>query len=159
MILDNKSSIIRIKQSGLIYTIVFVIVILVLLYIKKDPFKNFGFSKTTVTIILAILYTYFIVIRFIKDYHYFAFQDKEEKIVFKYYSLRPFNKSRKTIEIEKSKFAGFKIINSTTKLKRKLILYQNSIDGIRQFPGISVSAVSKKNLSTLSRILQKYINR
>lgn len=157
MVLDNKNSILRIKQSGLIYTLVFVAIVLVLLYIKKDPFKDFGISKSMVTIALVVLYTYFIVSRFIKDYNYFAFQDQENKIVFKYYSLRPFSKSRKTIEIEKSKFAGFKIEFTASKLRRHLILFQHSADGIRQFPKISVSAVSKKNLSTLSKILEKHI--
>lgn len=157
MVLDNKNSILRIRQSGLIYTLIFVAVVLVLLYIKKDPFKNFGITKSMVTTALVILYTYFISSRFIKDYNYFAFQDQENKITFKYYSLQPFSRARKTIEIEKSKFAGFKIEYTVFKLKRHLILYQHSADGIRQFPKISVSAVSKKNLSTLSKILEKYI--
>ena len=159
MVLDNKGSIIRIKQSGLIYSIVFVVAVMVLLYIKKDPFKEFGFSKTTVTIVLAVLYSYFVVTRFIKDYNYFAFQDMEVKLVFKYYSLRPFSKSRKTIEIEKTKFAGFKFEYSVLKLGQYLTLYQHAPEGIKQFPKISMSAVSKKNLTTLSKILKSNIQK
>jgi hypothetical protein len=99
---------------------VFVVVIMVLLYIKTDPFKEFGLTKTTVSIVLAAFYTYFIAIRFIKDYNYFAFQDLENKLVFRYYSLKPFNKTRNLIEIEKNRFAGYKIKTSALKLKRTL---------------------------------------
>ncbi len=157
MILDNKSSIIRIKQSGLIYTLLFVVFIMVLLYIKKDPFINLGFSKTIVTIISSTLYAYFIVSRYIKNYNYFAFQETEQKLIFRYYSLRPFNKTRKTIEIEKDKFAGCRIAYSKMKVKQHLILYKKSAEGLRQYPKISVSAVSKKNLLTLTKILNKFI--
>jgi len=111
------------------------------------------FSKEIIILILCFAFILYYYIRFQLDYNYISFNIDKDKITLRYYSLRPFSKKHKSIEIPNNLYAGYKIEKRFFNLKKVLILYQKLQGKIAKYPAVSLSALNREEFNTLINTL------
>jgi hypothetical protein len=108
-----------------------------------------GISRELYVIIVCVVYIFYNLYRFFLNINFFFFNDQSEKIVIKFYSLRPFMQKRRSIEISKGSLVKYEIIRSFAGLKKSLVLYQKIKNNIAKYPPISVSALNNEEYKNL----------
>ena len=156
MTFDNKKTSYRIylRKFYLAISVTLIIILLLFSGFFEDPLL--GLTKTHYIIIIAGIYLLIILINFIRKQNYFYFNDSGKNIIVRYYPLRPMARSRKSIEIPKARFAGFEIRDSLLGLKKTLVLKQVLKKSVAQYPPISISSLTRKELNILVRQLSLY---
>jgi hypothetical protein len=157
MIIDNKDKLVAEKFANLLFLglLAIVVVALYIFDLYKDPV--WGRTGIMAVIVVSAVYLSHVLWGIIRNYHYFYFSDESAiKLVFRYYSLTPFFKQLRTIEIKKEDFYNSKVQTKASGLQEYLILFQKTPKGIAKYPGISISLLSKKNKESLLFALGKY---
>jgi len=155
MLFDNRQKVTQLNIRRYIALLVYLagMGILILSGVFKE--KVAGVDKTFVILAITLVYILYIVFAYISNYNYFSFNDESEKLIFRFVSLRPFDNEKKAIEMLKKDFHGYKIHKSLFNVKQELILLVKSKKGIAQYPGISITALNKKQLSLLKAALNQ----
>lgn len=157
MEIENTKKTLRINQTRYISVIVFIVIIVVLLTTDLVKGDIMGFNTYHLAIIVTLIYLGQNILEYLKDYNYIYFDDNDKnKILFRYISLRPFKTKRYSIEMEKDKFHGYKI-NRPSPLKKEIIFYINTPQGIAKYPPISISALSEDEFNKLKKALNQYL--
>ena len=156
MTFDNKKTSYKIYLRKLYLAISAALIIVFLLFsgLVEDPLL--GLSKRQLIIAVAVVYFLIIIINFFRQQNYFYFNDSGKNIIVRYYPLRPMASSRKSVEIPKSRFAGFEIQDSMMGLKKNLILKQVLKKSVASYPPISISSLTREELAKLTRQLSSY---
>jgi len=149
MTINNTKVVIRDRMMMYIMAISLIVIILVICL--SDFFNDpvIGLSREMYVIIVCAIYIFYNFYRFILNINFFFFNDQSEKIVIKYYSLRPFMQKRRSIEIAKGLLVKYEIIRSFAGLKKNLVIYQKVKNNIAKYPPISVSALNNEEFKNL----------
>ncbi|RXQ89812.1 hypothetical protein EO244_13595 [Ancylomarina salipaludis] len=110
-------------------------------------------------LILASLFAFFVILvslNLTREYNFIIYKDTDDKIIMRYYPLHPFHDKFKSIEISKQTFSHFELKKRSMGLREDLFLYQMSAKGLAKYPGISLSALSKKQKAEVLDSLSKY---
>jgi hypothetical protein len=108
-----------------------------------------------ITIVVSLIY--FIIFHLLKPTFIELLVDESEMTI-NYYSVATAIKSYQSIVIEHKNFKGYEIKKRYRGIKKELILTVDLKYGLADFPPISVSGLSKKELNQLMIILSKLIN-
>ncbi len=156
MTIDLQRTAIKIRLRGLFMAVLFVCLVCIVLFL--EVFKNpvLGLSRAHFILIISILYLLYSLYTFLLDLNYIYFNDDGQKIIFRYYSMRPLSQDKNSVEIPKDSFAGFEIRKTFLGLVPKIILYQKDRAGLFRYPPVSISSLSEKEKNLLLRSLQKY---
>ena len=112
----------------------------------------YSFEKYIMLFAAIILLMFFIYLVIIKpEYIYIA--EIKDKIQIKNYPARPLLRNYKAFEIKLSTLNNFKIQKSFFNQKASLILTIKTKKGEGNYPPLSLSALSKKELTKLSKYL------
>ncbi len=143
----------RIKTSQLkiTYPLLLIVFIILILYSLINGWQENLMYIYASSLFLAI----YLFLLFLKLYYFYCNDDKN-KIVIRFYHSHPFIREYKAIEIPKEFFIGYRIINSFFGLRKDLILKVRAKNGITEYPKISISSLSKKELHSLMETLNKY---
>lgn len=158
MTFDNKKTSYRIYLRKLLLAIIFTLVIVVFLasgWFEK-PFV--GLTKYQLILIAASIYVLIVVINYFRDQNYFYFSDNGPNIIVRYYPLRPLSRKRHSVEIPKNSFAGFEIRRTMLGLKKTLVLMQLVKKTNARYPPISITSLTREELTILTRQLSQYRN-
>lgn len=139
------------------FVIAMICMLIIIFALMTEWFNFWDQSDIHIVIIIASLYTLYYIWDYIMDYHYFYFSDNENKLVFRFYTLRFLQKVNKAIEIPKSSFAGYEIIFKAGRLKSFLVVRQRSERKDLKYPGINISLLSKSEKNKLINSLNKYV--
>ncbi len=158
MVIDNAKIVIRDRMMMYIMAISLTVIIPVICL--SDFFDNpvFGLSREIYVIVVCAAYILYNVYRFFLNINYFFFNDQSEKIILKYYSLRPFMQKHRSIEIAKGSLVKFEVNTSFIRRKKGLILYQKINNKIAKYPPVSISALNKEEYDNLVTALNKHIS-
>jgi hypothetical protein len=105
-----------------------------------------------ITIATAVLY--FVLFHLFKP-SYFELLVTETELTVNYYSVATALKSYQTIVIDRNLFRGFEIKKRYGGLSRQLVLTVESKFGLADYPPVSVSILSKSEMSQLLIVLPK----
>ena len=152
MVIDIRRTAIRMRLRGLITAFVFFIIILILLVV--DFFSD---VRMYLVLSLSFIYVANIIYSYLKDYYYIYFSDEGNKILFRYYSMRPLSQAKRSIEIPKGNLARYEIITGTLGLRTKIIFYQKVKEGVYKYPPVNISALSKLENDQLVQTLNKLL--
>lgn len=86
--------------------------------------------------------------------HYFAFADRNEKLVFRFYNTHPFLMKPRAIEIHKKLLSKYEIKESLFGLRKELILSQKTPKGIVKYPPLSLGALGPQQRLKLEKALK-----
>jgi len=156
MTIDLQRTAIKIRLRGLFMAVLFVSLICVILFLEvfRDPVL--GLTRAHYILIISVLYVLYSLYTFLLDLNYIYFNDDGQKIIFRYYSMRPLSQVKSSVEIPKESFAGFEIRKGFLGLVPKIVLYQKDKAGLFRYPPVSISSLSEKEKNLLLRSLQKY---
>ncbi len=153
MIIDNhkKSISIRLRKLAAMLITGALIIVVYSTDILSTP--HGWFTKHHLAGLILLLYIVFYAIDYILEFNYIFYSDSGDKIVLRYYSLRPLESAQNSIELPKNEFHDFKITKSFFNLKNKLILYRKTKRGIAKYPPVSITVLGKKEKQKLIRSL------
>lgn len=157
MEIENTKKTLFINQMQYITVIAFIVIVVVLLTTDLMRRDFLGLSKYSWAIIISLIYLGQNIFEYLKNYNYIYYNDENNKILFRYVPLRPFNNKRYSIEIEKEKFHGYKIKRPTI-FKQEIVLYVKTPQGIAKYPPISISALNEEECNRLKKALNQYIS-
>ncbi len=156
MTFDNKKTSYKIYLRKLYLAISVTLIIIFLLFSGQAEDLLLGLDKNHLIIIVAVIYFLIIIFNFFRQQNYFYFNDSGSNIIVRYYPLRPMARSRKSVEIPKSRFAGFEIQYQMMGLKKILILKQVLKKSVASYPPVSITSLTREELATLTRQLSSY---
>jgi hypothetical protein len=117
-------------------------------------FPFLGFSDTQLSLILVGIYLIIAIYPMILGYNYIYVSDDGPSIILRYYSVGLFKGKKRSIEILKKNFVGY---------KRERIFLTESISLIQRqefknatYPPVSLSSLSRKEKSRIFTTLDKY---
>ena len=143
----------KVKFFRLIYFIL-VVTAIAILYTTRLFDDNFPkIKKDYFLFIFILLYVIINLIRIAMRYSYFYFSDDMPNLTFRFFHLAPFSTKRLEFSIPKTVFHDFKIKNKLLGLRKDLILYRKNKGEIVTYPPISLSAVSKEDITQLRQKL------
>jgi hypothetical protein len=157
MILNIKKRTINLHLRRFLLLFVLTVIIILIFYIDSFKESVYVIKRTYFIVGLVSLYWLYFFIGFIRNYHFFLYSDNGSKLVFRYYSLRPFNKKQSAVEIDKNTFADFKIENIFFGFITRLYLFQKMPNGIiAKYPPINITLLKNKEINQLSESLNLY---
>lgn len=154
---DNKKTTIRVYLWKMFMAIFFAVLIVFFLAANRFNKPFLGLERSHLILVTACLYLIIIIFIFFLDLNYFYFSDDTDRIIFRYYPIRPIGRKRRSVEIPKIALANYKIKSSFFNLKRTLILYQKVKKNVAKYPPIRITSLSKAEREMLENQLNKYI--
>ena len=154
MTLDNSKTIIQLRINLLIATVIFIIYLFFAYFEKKIRFPLVGLSETDATLILVGIYLLVAFYPMIFRYNYIYFSDDGPSVVIRFYSIGIIKGARKSIEIEKKRFLGYKKNESIVRRSVSLIERADRREAI--YPPVSITFLSKKERTKLYTMLDRY---
>ncbi|MCT4636675.1 MAG: hypothetical protein N4A72_03110 [Bacteroidales bacterium] len=153
MILENKRRVIRYRFKEFIGAVIAVSIFAFLL--SSDYFSEgiLGLSDVFWSIVTIMVYMVLIAYHFYLDLNYIYFSDSEKRVVFRYYSIRPFNDSKNAIEMDFNQFGGYSI--DKRGLRTYITLYRNMGGNKAKYPEVSITSLSKEQQDILKKSLDK----
>ena len=154
---DNKNTTIRVYLWKMFLAIFFAV--LIVFFLASEWFNKpfLGLERSGLIIIAAALYLVIIIFIYFLDLNYICFNDDGERIILRYYPIRPVGRKKRSIEIPKIAFAKYEIRRSFFYLNRSLILYQRIKKNVARYPPISITSLTKTEREMLEKQLGKYI--
>ncbi len=148
---DNQKKAIRVSLNRMFIAIIFTILIIVVLVSGWFDKQLLGLEKGRIALIVLGVYVLINIYKYLLDLNYIFYSDDTDKIVIRYYPLRPFStRKRKSIEIPKQLFVRFRIKSMFFGQKKKLILYQAIKNTVAKYPPISISSLNSEELQKLT---------
>jgi hypothetical protein len=157
MILDNNKYAILLRLRKLLILLVSCTIIVILFTTDLMVEPVLGISRLWVSLFIALLVVLYYLWGIILDHHYIYFSDNKDKIIIRYYSLKPLSQESHSIEIPKNEFVRYEIKSSMGGRKHKLILYQQTTKGIAKYPPVCLSALSQSEKTKIVEALRKIL--
>ena len=158
MIFDNRHRVTKLHVMRYLSLITYLIFMGLLILSGMFNKSVFGISKNSLVIIISVVYIIYVVCVYIRNYNFFKYNDEGEKLVFRFISLRPFDNKKKSIEILKKDFSGYKIQKSVLNFKVDLILSIKTKKGVANYPPISITALTNKYKNILKSSLNQFVS-
>jgi hypothetical protein len=157
MIIDLHRTVIKTYMRRFITLIVFTIIILVIILGGSLRTNYLGLTKYQWAVIVSGLYLTVAIIESMLDFNYIYFDDNEDKIIFRYFSMSFYNKKKNSIEIPNKDFRGYTLVKKFLGLKEFIILSQDYKGKEAKYPPVNITALSSKQRKELITALEKDI--
>ena len=157
MTIDIHRTAIRMRLRGLFTAFIFSTIILIILIVEFFDESHLGISRGYLLLFFSVIYFVIIVYNYLRDYYYIYFNDETNKIVLRYYSMRPLSQTKRSIEIPRGSFSKYEIQNSLFGIKEKIIIYQKVKTGVYKYPPVSITALSPAEKEQFIKALNKLL--
>ena len=131
-----------------------VVTILVSGWFEKDLL---GISKSQWVLLVSLLYLIIAGISWSRSLNYFYFSDEGDKILIRYYPIRPIVRKKKAIQIPNIALSKFETGSSLLGLRRTITLYQKVKGSVAKYPPIGITSLHKNELEALKKQLSIYV--
>ncbi len=156
MTIDIQRTVIKNQLRRMITIIVYALIIMLIMLVGNFKDEILGIGKVQWALIVTAIFTVSWIVEGMLELNYIYFCDNDEFIVFRYFSMSFLNHKKNSIEIPKDRFSGYIIQKSLGGFKTKIILKQHIKDIDAKYPAVSLTALSKNELSKLLKALDKY---
>ncbi len=156
MIIDTRKKVIAIQLRRMITLIVFAILLTTILIVGKMPNTFLGLNKNNWALVVVVILIASIVLENTLQLNYIYFNDEKEKIIFRFFSLGYFNRSKQSIEIPKKEFLKCETHEYLKGYKKTITFHQVRNQKEAKYPPVSVSILSKTEFSNLVNRLGSY---
>ncbi len=154
---DNQHTTIRVYLWKMFLAIFFAVVIVFFLASQWFNKPFLGLERSGLILIAAGLYLIITIFIYILNLNYIYFNDDGDRIILRYYPIRPIGRKKRAVEIPKTTLVKYKIRRSFLNLKRSLILYQKIKKNVAKYPPIGITSLTKKERELLEKQLRRYI--
>jgi hypothetical protein len=155
MIIDTQKKAISIQLQKLVF--LFILVIFIILLFTTNILINpvFGITREMVAMAAVCLYILGYIFSYLRNINYLYFNNNSSKLIIRYYSLKPLSSEQNSLELNKTDFQKFEMIDKLWGLQKYLIVYQRTSQGIAKYPPISISILKKTDRDKLVRELSR----
>lgn len=157
MIIDNQKTVIRIFLRKMLLAIITVVIIVAMLATDWFKPKLLGITQYQWIILVAGIYILLMTGSWLRGLNYFYFNDKGDKLIIRYYAIRPLGRRKKALQIPKTALAKYEIIKTNLGLKKVLILHQHVKNKVAKYPPIGITSLTGDELSRLEKHLSLYV--
>lgn len=150
MVIQNKKRAVRIKRIFYLTSVAIAIIALV-----------FGLMYDILEVLIAggAFALWFFIFQF-ADFQYIEFEDSTNMIVLKYYSLIKFGKKDySSIDFPKKQLHDFYFEKFAFGLFTDLVLVVKTKRGIAEYPSVSFSSLSKKEIIQIENLLKSILSK
>jgi hypothetical protein len=151
MTIDNSKTIIRLRLNVFIATVIFIVYLYFAYFGRNIKFPLAGFTDTQVSLVLLLIYVFIAIYPMIFNYNYIYFSDDGPSVLLRYYSVGILKGKKKSIEINKERFIGYRI--SKTLFSRSISLVQKIDRREAIFPPVSITSLNKSERRKLIDML------
>jgi hypothetical protein len=157
MTIENQKTVIRIFLRKMLIAIITVVIIVAML--ATDWFKPdlLGITQYWWIILVAAIYILLVCGSWIRGLNYFYFNDKGDKLIIRYYPIRPLGRKKRAVQIPKTALAKYEIIKTSLGLKKVLVLHQHVKKNVAKYPPIGITSLTEEELSRLEQQLSLYV--
>jgi hypothetical protein len=156
MIFDNQHTTIRVYLWKMFLAIFFAVLIVFFLASQWFNKPFLGLERSGLILIAACLYLFITIFIYILNLNYIYFNDDGDRIILRYYPIRPLARKKRSVEIPKTALAKYEIRRSFLNLRRSLILYQKVKNKVAKYPPIGITSLTKQEREIMVRQLEKY---
>ena len=156
MTFDNQKTTIRVFLRKMLIAILTAVILVIVRTTSLFRPELLGISQYQWIYVIAGAYLLIVVISWFRGLNYFYFDDTGDKIVIRYYPIRPLGRKKKAIQIPKISFAGFEIRRTSLGLKKILILKQHVKKSVANYPPIGITSLTRAELDMLEKQLSIY---
>lgn len=154
---QNKRNTTSVWLNKFIITLIFSILIIFIAFTKTFNEAVLTLNRSYWLAITIGLWLVLVLLHNLRQACYIYFEDRDDKLIFRYYPLRIINRKKNAIEIPKKDFIKFKTEKFFFGKYEKLILFQQFQKGVAKYPPISLSAINKNDIAKIKTILSQYI--
>jgi hypothetical protein len=153
---DNRKNAYRIWFSKFLTTVILASLVITIGF--TDYFKTpvLGIDKSWYLLVLAVIYTGLMTYNILVKPNFVYFSDAGDKIVLRYYPTRIFNRKKNSIEISKQSFVSWEIEKFLFGTCEMLYLHGKFKSGVARYPGVSLSAVNRRDRENIKDALNLY---
>ncbi|HVN56860.1 MAG TPA: hypothetical protein VMT63_01060 [Bacteroidales bacterium] len=149
MTFDNSRTIIA-GRIRLFAATVLLLAYLALAYVGSViRFPVMGISDTLLTVVLVVIYLLIVLYPIIMDHQYISYSDDDEKITVRYLDAVFAGGKKKSVEIPKSGFAGYRVDRKFFGLIISITLFQQLPQGVARYPAICINNLTKKERAVI----------
>ena len=116
-----------------------------------------GITQYQWIVLVAAIYILLIGGSWLRGMNYFYFNDKGDKLIIRYYAIRPLGRRKRVVQIPKTALAKYEIIKTNLGLKKVLILHQHVKKNVAKYPSIGITSLTRDELSRLENQLSLYV--
>lgn len=146
MIINNKETATRIKFGYSLFFLIYLSLLVASLIITFLPDYLFEIILTIICISSFIIYL-------VIGYNYIYFSNEGNKVILRYQALNPFITNPKSIEIDKNVFVRHEVKETFFGLKKSVVLYQKSPNGIAKYPPVGINSLKKAEKTAMIQTL------
>ena len=157
MTIENQKTVIRIFLRKMLIAIITVVIIVSILATNWFKPELLGITQYKWILLVAAIYILLIGGSWLRGLNYFYFNDKGDKLIIRYYAIRPLGRRKKAVQIPKTALAKYEIIKTNLGLKKVLILHQHVKKNVAKYPAIGITSLSRDELSRLEQQLSLYV--
>jgi len=157
MTIENQKTVIRIFLRKLFIAIIIVMIIVAMLATNWFKPELLGITQYQWIILVTAIYILLVVGSWLRGLNYFYFNDKGDKLIIRYYPIRPLGRKKRAVQIPKTALAKYEIIKTNLGLKKVLILHQHVKKNVAKYPPIGVTSLTRDELSRLEQQLSLYV--
>jgi hypothetical protein len=156
MTFDNSKTIISLRITFFIATIMLLAYITLTYVAKLLKYPLLGMSDTIWTLLLVGIWFILTFMPMFLNYQFIFFSDDGEKIIFRYFTAGFVSGGKNSVEIDKRTFSGYKIESSFFGLIKSITLYQKFNEGVAKYPPVYISALSHEERAKITRSLKSF---
>jgi len=154
MTIDNGKTIIRLRLNVFIATVLFIIYLFFAYFGKSLKFPLFGLTDTQCTLILIGIYLIVAFYPLFLRYNYIYFSDDGPSILLRYYTVGLIKGKKRSIEIPKKSFMGYR--SSGFFFTKRIALIQKLDKRTAVYPDVYITSLSSSERSKLYNMLDNY---
>jgi hypothetical protein len=158
MTIENQKTVIRIFLRKMLIAIITVVIIVAMLATDWFKPKLLGIPQYQWIILVTAIYILLMAGSWLRGLNYFYFNDKGDKLLIRYYPIRPLGRKKRAIQIPKTALAKYEIIKTNLGLKKVLILHQHVRKNVAKYPPIGITSLTRDELSRLEQQLSIYVH-
>ena len=157
MTIENQKTVIRIFLRKMLIAIITVVIIVAMLATGWFKPELLGITQYQWIILVAAIYILLMAGSWLRGLNYFYFNDKGDKLIIRYYAIRPLGRKKRAVQIPKTTLAKYEIIKTNMGLKKVLILHQHIKKKVAKYPPIGITSLTRNELSQLEHQLSLYV--
>jgi hypothetical protein len=157
MTIENQKTVIRIFLRKMLIAIITVVIIVSMLATNWFKPELLGITQYQWIVLVVAIYILLIGGSWLRGLNYFYFNDKGDKLIIRYYAIRPLGRRKRAVQIPKTALARYEIIKTNLGLKKALILHQHVKKNVAKYPAIGITSLSRDELSRLEQQLSLYV--
>ena len=157
MTIENQKTVIRIFLRKMLIAIITVVIIVSMLATNWFKPELLGITQYQWIVLVVAIYILLIGGSWLRGLNYIYFNDKGDKLIIRYYAIRPLGRRKRAVQIPKTALAKYEIIKTNLGLKKVLILHQHVKKNVAKYPAIGITSLSRDELSRLEQQLSLYV--